>query len=155
MRFRKQSNRSNGKGHPAGIASVEFVLSLPILFVLMAMIYTMGRRSLDQAGVAMAVRDRAWQQRSAVESSPLASSPFHFDQPLSGSATARKRRRLRLFPWLGGRRLSEDRTVVIAGSWDDEQVPQLRGGRPHVAALDPLTSGGGRALEAMARLLDF
>ena len=154
MPYNQQTSRLNRRR--AGIASLEFVLSLPFLFVLMAMIFTLGNRALHQAEVTMEVRDRAWLGRSGVEASESASKPFEFGAATAGSTEARITKELRMYRWLGGERTSVGETTLIAGTWDHQQVPELRGSKPHASMLSKLgTAGGTGAVRTMARLLNF
>ncbi|HMO84997.1 MAG TPA: pilus assembly protein [Lacipirellulaceae bacterium] len=127
-----------------GIATIEFVLSLPILFILFAMILTLGMRHLDQAHVQQIVRRAAWEKRSQVERSRTDSKPFALPvagNALTGLAQAEAKRDLRVFPWLKGNRLSQTEGWVLAGSWDYAQVPEMNGGTPHLGALGRVVAG--------------
>ncbi|MDC0936627.1 pilus assembly protein [Pirellulales bacterium] len=147
---RRRSVRRNG------IAPIEFILSLPILMILFAMIYTIGMRAIEQSQVTKAVRDLAWRQRTEIEGSETDSEPFAFENGLSGSMEAEEEKELRVFRRLGGERISRDRTVLIAGTWDYVQVPDLfDGSGPHVEAIEELGVEGGDALKKVAEILDY
>ena len=154
MRYRKKFSKNTSRRRK-GMATLEFVMSLPFLFVLMAMIFTLGQRCLQQSEVTMEVRNRAWLVRSGVEKSTVASKPFNFGATMAGSTQARKTKDWRKYRWLGGERTSVSKTVVIAGTWDQKQVPEMDGSNPHAAALGKVGVGGAGAVSSMARLLRF
>jgi hypothetical protein len=137
-----------------GIATIEFVMSLPILVWLMMMIFLVARRHMDQAHMTQNVRHEAWLKRSDTEKPQRATNMFAFiGNEFSGKSEYEEGKLLKIYKWMGGQRLSKSKAIVLGGTWDQKQMTQMNGTSPHLSVLPKMAEGGAENVAGMSGLL--
>jgi hypothetical protein len=116
---------------------LELVLSLPILTLLAASIFTIGWVSLRRSGGATKARNDAWQKRlSPATTGKDASQPLALtSQSTSGAVLDEESDTFSIPSWLGGSATTKSSNTVLAGSWDYREIPDFNGSGPHLGVL--------------------
>src|SRR5947209_8670239 len=110
---RKRHNHHRRPGR-AGIATVEFVMSLPVLLFLFAAIISTAYLGLGRIQVAIETRSKAWKQRDTVSpGQPLAFGP---QAPIQ----ERGSKQVKMIPVITGPQITANshHAVLGGGSWD-------------------------------------
>lgn len=108
------------RGMHRGVATLEFVMALPLLFVLMLCVMYVGFWGIGQTEVQVESRNKAWQRRFE----NAADKPLVFPilkglyNENADYVTEKANRRIRLSPALAGFPQPEASHTVLAGSWD-------------------------------------
>ena len=155
----KNATRTRSKVSAAqrrGIATLELVMSLPILVFLIAMLFTVYFATIKKSQLTMEVRHNAWRPRANPD--PGKSASFGLLQShQSGTERAELTRRVtsytNLYPNVP-RNITWG-NVVLTGSWDEKQV-DFSGGLPHMRVLVQmiLVQGGVKANASQVKALD-
>lgn len=139
-----------------GIATLELVMSLPILIFLIAMLFTVYFATMKKSQLTMEVRNNAWRPRANPDAGKAA--PFGLlKSHQSGTERAELTRRVtsytNLYPNVP-RKITWG-NVVLTGAWDKKQV-DFRGSSPHMNVLLQmiLAQGGVNANPSQARALN-
>jgi hypothetical protein len=157
--------RPAGRRHPAsparrGIATLEFVLSMPFLLLAAAMAFGFGAASVAGSDTAIKARHDAWNARAGVQSA----APF--DPATMPDADRVRREATERFP-ISGALAFVDRNAraehsVLAAPWDHSDAPFQEPDAPfipHLAHLEQLMTGAARGAPALltdpAGLADF
>lgn len=136
-------------GQRKGIATLEMVMSFPILAFLIAMMFTVYFATMKKSQLTMEVRHQAWQHRTALDAGKA--NPFGLLQShVSGTEREELTRDVASYRnWYPGvpREITWG-NVVLTGSWDYRQVEFDDGGfipiYPHFGVLfDMVTAQGG------------
>lgn len=151
-----------------GSAPLEFVLCLPFLLALLAMIVSVGTASMDKAGVAITARREVWKMRDdpgavgpnlvdveVKENVPL--SVIDSLNPKSGMVYGESERQTRVFHWVTGPVESRSGAAVLGGSWDHRQITDFEDqpGSPHFGLIERVAGGDGAATRQLTQLLAF
>ncbi len=138
-----------------GIASLELVMSLPILVFLIAMLFTLYFATIKKSQLTMEVRSSAWLKRSAPD--PGKAAPWSvLTSHESGTERVELTRRVtsytNLYPNVP-RRITWG-NVVLTGAWDERQV-DYGGSSPHLDVLVQMifAQGGVKANPGQANAL--
>lgn len=133
-------------GRRRGIASLEFVMSFPILVLLIAMLYTVYIATALKSQLTMEVRHKAWLVRSApVKNKSL---PFGITKAhSSGESKVELTRKVKVYRnWYPNvPREIKWGNVVLTGSWDHRQVKFSDGfvSTPHFGVLSQMVAAQG------------
>ena len=142
--------------HRQGIATLELVMSLPILIFLIAMLFTVYFATMKKSQLTMEVRNNAWRPRANPDAGKAA--PFGLlDSHQSGTERTELTRRVtsytNLYPNVP-RNITWG-NVVLTGAWDKKQV-DFSGSSPHMSVLVQmiLVQGGVKANASQAKALN-
>lgn len=169
MKRRHHVERSSAR-HRAGLAAIEFVMSLFVLLLLVVALLWSGAVVRNAADAMVMARHDAWRQRR--EARPRS---FDYADVDGGRVTGAAQRPVRISSMLDGRVLPRAETAVHGGSWDHraerlERSPNRRlypvllrttaaGAAAGLADVDgllgSLTSGLGADVQADGRLKDI
>ena len=105
--------------HRRGTASLEFVLSLPMLMGLGAIIITLGMASVHKTSVTSGVRNSVWKDRSTTKTSKVLSV---FAGPTDGVIQSDASSTIPVYPWLGGTQTAKSSAAVLGGVWDHSEI---------------------------------
>ncbi|MCC6509039.1 MAG: hypothetical protein IT423_08025 [Pirellulaceae bacterium] len=128
------------------IASLELVMSFPVLVMLVAMLFTLGITTKTKSHVTMDVRHKAWAARTA----PVNPRPFSLTQAHRAGQVENERAETNtmyqnLFPFIP--RDIQWGNVVMTGSWDYRQVEFADGNwipiYPHFGVLTQMATAQG------------
>lgn len=142
-RLRKVRAKRNSR---RAIASLELVMSFPVLVMLVAMLFTLGITTKTKSHVTMDVRHRAWGART----SPINPRPFSVTQAHRAGESKIERSETitmyqNLLPFI--QRDIEWGNVVLTGSWDYRQVEFADGNwlpiYPHFGVLTQMATAQG------------
>ncbi len=127
-----------------GIATLELVMSLPILVFLIAMLFTLYFAMLKKSHLTMEMRHKAWLKRSNPDenkAAPWSTLSSHESGTEQVSATRRVTSYTNWYPKVP-RKITWG-NVVLTGAWDERQV-DYTGGAPHLEVLvDMMLAQGG------------
>ena len=156
------------------MATLEFVMSLPILMLMIVSILAVGWAMIRKSDVAVASRHDAWARRPGADSDQgpqgedVKDHPCHplavVASPASGETLAVAKAQFSMPSWLGSTVTAESRNAVLLGSWDYREVPEMAGQGPHFGALAKIAvesvEGGGEAigvggLQSLKQLLEL
>jgi hypothetical protein len=118
-----------------GLASLEFVMSMPLIVSMALLVFAAGRAGLGKTEVAVRARREAWSARRESSGAPALRVATGRATAAAVEQTASKA--VELAPALNlGEGTAVSRHSVLAGVWDD-RVPlaQFRGRGPHLSAL--------------------
>ena len=144
----------------AGMASLEFVLGLPFLLFVFAMIYSASWASVNRTVAIQNARYDVWKMRDATSKHQLKpftrndnSKPFSIPIPtktlrnalpgevnqnntvqrdnLQGEISGKRSQTFGMYSWLGGDRTAKAEAGIIYWTWDHEEVNSLNGPQPH------------------------
>lgn len=108
--------------HRRGVASLEFVMSFPILMLLIAMLYCVYIAAMMKSQLTMEVRHTAWLARTSPQNS---SAPFSVARAHSaGESKSELSRKVEVYRnWYPAvpRKITWG-NVVLTGSWDHRQI---------------------------------
>ncbi|MGE0755656.1 MAG: TadE/TadG family type IV pilus assembly protein [Pirellulaceae bacterium] len=128
-----------------GVASLELVMSAPILMFLIAMLYTLYIATMMKSQLTMEVRHTAWLPRTQAANGSL---PFSVTQAhATGQSTKELSRRVRVYRnWYPS--VPRDirwGNVVLTGSWDHREVSFQNGFLiyPHFGVLTQMVAAQG------------
>ena len=121
---------TNSPSNRSGVATLEFVMALPLLFVLMICILWEGFWLIGQAEVLVAARNDAWKKRF----NNAADAPLMFpvlDDPVSlglyhankDYVTEKASTKVDITPAFNLIPGPESSHTILAGSWDFEAMP--------------------------------
>jgi hypothetical protein len=140
------------------------VLSLPILVILFASIMAIGLASLEKSGVAIQVRNEAWQRRWSADSGqeqqylneatgrmPL--SGVTIGAALSGEIHLTQSHDFSVPAWMGGSATATSGNSVLMGSWDYHEVPGFQESAPHFNVLVEIAADTMQGVEAITQIL--
>lgn len=121
-----------------GLASLELVLSLPLIVSMALLIFAVGRAGLGKTEVAVRARSEAWSARRDATGAPALRMATAQADAAAVEKTASKT--VPLAPALNlGESTAVSRHAVLAGVWDDRaRLSQFRGRGPHLDALPTL-----------------
>ncbi len=137
-----------------GVAPLEFVMQLPFLLAIAAMIASVGAASLDYCGAVSRARHAVWKLRDDPNSggAELAVKQVEANHPLSivnggesqqGEVYGEVHKTTEIFSWIGGDNTSKGRSAVLSGSWDHSQVSEFNTTAPHLGIADRMLGGNG------------
>lgn len=137
---------SSYKSSRRGIASFEFVMSLPFLLFLSAYIASVGWSALKKADATMSVRNSVWKKRSNVNSRDT--KPLNFGPWDQGLLDGKKQNRFRVFWQRNRNRNTTSKTAILAGTWDHKEIREFRSDGPHFDLMKKVGVGSlGKKLE--------
>jgi len=133
------------------MAPLEFVLSLPFLLAVMALVFSLGWAALKKSSVAVDARRQAWNARSA----PPSSSPLiYYMYPYTlGQVYQECHGRVDLLPSSFGSVTARSGNAVLAGSWDHTEVSGFAGSGPHFGVMRQMGSPFGYYAGPLAAFL--
>ncbi len=132
--FSRSIDRRRASGR-RGIATLELVMSLPVLVFLIAMLFTLYFATLKKSHLTMEMRHKAWLKRSnpdATKAAPWSTLTSHESGTERVSATRRVTSYTNWYPNVP--RDIKWGNVVLTGAWDERQV-DYSGGAPHLDVL--------------------
>ena len=109
-----------------GVAPLEFVMSLPPLVLMMCLLFTWYFSLLGRTETAVEVRRQVWSLRSTGGEKPLAAASLL--NPMNGRIEKTLSKSVRGYGGLGGLGGARDvysGNTVLAGCWDQRQVPEF------------------------------
>lgn len=123
-----------------GIASLEFVLGLPFLVLVAAIIFTVAFAAVNKISVVSEARQATWKMRKEeggssdledstrnTETKPMViSSGFgggggELPGEVSGTASTK----FKTYQWLGGEHETKSGTTLIFGTWDHQELKEF------------------------------
>lgn len=165
--LRRRTHRRVDLARPArrGAAPLEFVLSLPFLLLVMAMVPALAYSLMAKSQMAIEIRHDVWQQRLVYGDEPRRyggdnGKILQLAQATGGPSTViideTKSRTVDLLPLLRGPFRAVSGNAVLAGTWDWRQVPAFREDWPHVTLMGQLLDPSQVAdLSNFSNLLNF
>ena len=121
---------TNSPSNRSGVATLEFVMALPLLFVLMICILWEGFWLIGQAEVLVAARNNAWKKRfTNAADSPLMFPVLDDPVPLGlykasqDYVTEKASTKVDITPAFNAIPGPESSHTILAGSWDFEAMP--------------------------------
>src|SRR5262245_32693431 len=118
MRFRDADPCDSRRAPRRGIASLEYVMSLPVLLILFAVIISTAYLGLGRVGVAVETRNEAWTRRDQARSAR----PLFFtqqEQPIVQDGN----RRVRVTPFVQGPTVTAtSHHAVLGATWDYREL---------------------------------
>jgi len=120
----RNNTRSLSSRTRCGIAPLEFVMALPLLFLLFICVTWLGFSVIGQTEVLVEARNKAWKRRFE----DVSKNPLHFpilptyDQD-SDYVTEKATKRIRISPIFDRVPGPEASHTILAGSWDYASMP--------------------------------
>jgi hypothetical protein len=147
-----------------GVAPLEFVMQLPFLLGIAAMIASVGAASLDYCGAVNRSRHEVWKLRDDPNSggTALAVKQVQPNHPLSavnagesqqGEVYGEVHKTTNVFSWIGGDQTSKGRSAVLSGSWDHSQVTEFDTTAPHLGVADQMLGGDGSIGQTLGSII--
>jgi hypothetical protein len=107
-----------------GIATLEFVLSLPVLLLLMVAITWLGFSVIGQTDVLITSRNKAWKRRfENASDKPLVFSATPAYSEDADYVTEKSSQRVQVSPIFDAMPGPEASHTILAGSWDHRAMP--------------------------------
>jgi hypothetical protein len=138
---RKRSGRS-------GVATLEFVLGIPFLMLVMAIVFTVAYSGVNQTKTVFQARHQVWKMRESGNSHNLAdykrvsdTKPMYLLAPLGqnnmpGEVSGAGQATWSTYSWLlGGSVSTKSKTVIITGTWDHKEITNFNSNGPHFSVL--------------------
>lgn len=162
--MRSPQNRKQSARRQRGVASLELVMSFPILVILVAMLFTLGMKTKKKSQLTMDVRRHAWTART----NPNDPRPFSVVTAHSaGQSENIKQDSITMYadmmPFIP--RDIKWGNVVMTGSWDHRQVEFADGNwipiYPHFGVLMRMVTAQGGvdsstgSVDALSGLVDI
>lgn len=134
-----------------GIATLEFVFSLPVLMFMMAGIFSLGFKGKSESAVATTARNEAWIKRPSPPSSarPLAV----VSDAAADTVEADTEEQFRIWLVFSASNTAKSSAAVLTGTWDHTQVRGIARKGPHFSVLKNMTANSVSGLGAFARQL--
>ncbi len=102
-----------------GIATVEFVMGLPVLLLLIGLTVSTGKLGFGRMRVAVDARTAAWHERQGQSTGR----PLFFDASEQPLEVRKSSQVSTLFPHVGGKQVEvRSRVAIMTGSWDYRSV---------------------------------
>ena len=134
MKHRRMNRRE-------GIASLEFVLGLPFLVLIAAIIFTAAFAAVNKLSVVSKARHATWKMRNDGQSNDLEDSRRNTETrpmvietdfggggdggELPGEVSGTASTKFRTYSWLGGERTTKSGTTLIYGTWDHKEITEF------------------------------
>ena len=154
-----QSRRTNR----TGMASLEFVMGLPFLMMVMAMIYAVAYAGVHKTKVVFQVRHQVWTMREDSHSHTLQNykrikdtKPLRLlsgasENDMPGEISGIGSSSWTTYVWLGGNKNTKSKTVIITGTWDHKEITEFNSSGPHFSVLERI---GGIENLGLLKILD-
>lgn len=145
-----------------GLATLEFVMSLPFLLFLAAMTASLGWAALKKADTTMTVRNAVWKMRSNPETTDaaLSSSTYKEVKPLEvasgwdqGRLYGEAENTFRVFWQRNNSRSAKSGTALLRGTWDYTDLDDFDSDGPHFSLLARLAGKDAPILNSLGVLV--
>lgn len=155
-----QSNR-------AGMASLEFVMGLPFLMLVMAIIYAVAYAGVNKTKVVFQARHQVWKMRESSNSHTLQNykrvtdtKPMKLlagtqENDMPGEVSGAGSSNWTTYSWLGGSKSTRSSTVIITGTWDHKEITNFNSDGPHFGVLDRIGGMNTGPLTVLDRIISF
>ncbi len=132
----------------AGMAPLEFVMGLPFLMMVMAIIYAVAYAGVHKTQVVLQARHQVWTMREDTHShslenykrvkdtKPLRLISLLVGKEMPGEISGIGSSSWKTYPWLGGNKTTKSRTVLITGTWDHTEITEFNSSGPHFSVLE-------------------
>lgn len=148
-----------------GIATIELVMSFPVLVYLAVMIFSLGNAHFQRSSAAITIRKTAWAHReqpnAAVNPVLQTNQRGSIYRNQKTNPVTRVVTLPRFFSGIAPEKTAESRNVLIMGTWTDDNPnvgfkAPTNGIRPHLRSLGQLTHTGNavRTLESFLGPMD-
>ncbi len=131
-----------------GMAPLEFVMGLPFLMMVMAIIYAVAYAGVHKTKVVFQARHQVWTMREDSHSHTLEkykrikdTKPMRFLSGVSandmpGEISGIGSTSWTTYSWLGGNKTTKSSTVIITGTWDHQEITDFNSSGPHFSVLE-------------------
>ena len=132
----------------AGMAPLEFVMGLPFLMMVMAIIYAVAYAGVHRTQVVFQARHQVWTMRNdnhthslekyirVKDTKPLRLGQYLRQYEMAGEISGVGSSSWKTYPWLGGNKTTKSSTVLITGTWDHAEITEFNAGGPHFSVLE-------------------
>jgi hypothetical protein len=113
---------------PRGIATLEFVLGLPLILLMMAAIFWLGFTMIGQAEMTVIARHKAWRGRNGMpangqQAQSIAKRPLFFLQEKSDFVEEEATTKVHVASVFDHFPSPRSKHVVMGGAWDHVDIP--------------------------------
>jgi hypothetical protein len=131
-----------------GMASLEFVMGLPFLLMMMAIIYAVAYAGVHKTKVVFQARHQVWTMREDSHSHSLErykritdTKPMRLlsgvsENDMPGEVSGIGSSSWTTYSWLGGNKTTKSSTVIITGTWDHKEITDFNSSGPHFSVLE-------------------
>lgn len=120
-----------------GLASLEFILSLPILMLLGACLFSIAISGVNRISTISEARNSVWSLRSNQSPETKSKPLFIGSAPTAGVIRRESINQFQIYSWLGGTRTTQSTAAVLGGVWDHKEITDFSQSPsgPHVATV--------------------
>jgi hypothetical protein len=172
----RTSSRFSKSVHPlqpsktkrAGVASLEFVMGLPFLMLVMAIIFSVAYAGVNRTKVVFQARHQVWKMREDGHSHTLQkyirikdTKPMNpvagmSEKDMPGEISGAGNSKWKTYSWLMGGNLStQSATIIITGTWDHKEITNFNSSGPHFGVLDRIGGINTGPLAVLDRIIGF
>jgi len=155
--------------HRRGAAPIELVMSIPVIILLCAVMWTLAFSGIDRCWVLTEARNGPWKSRDnpAANKGRATALTWKHSSPLQlagmlqvqqGQLTGESHRTVNSPAMFGARRKTIAGSAFLAGTWDHRQAPFNGSKLPHFSVLRQMAAGEPgqvEQLEEIGKLLSF
>lgn len=144
---RNLTSRSS-RNKRAGMAPLEFIMGLPFLMGVMAIIWAVAYAGVHKTKVVLQARNQVWAMREESnthslenykrlkDTKPLSWLIFRIGNEMPGQVSGVGSSSWETYAWLGGNETTKSSTLLITGTWDHSEVTEFNSSGPHLGVLD-------------------
>jgi hypothetical protein len=150
------------RGQRKGVATLEFVLGIPFLMLVMAIVFSVAYAGVNKTKVVFQARHQVWKMREDNQSHNLVNykrvkdtKPMYLlasvsENNMPGEISGAGSASWSTYSWLGGTASTKSRTVIITGTWDYKEITNFNSSGPHFSVLERI--GGIQGLGILGAL---
>ena len=151
-----------------GLASLEFVMGLPFLMMVMAIIYAVAYAGVHKTKVVLQARHQVWTMREDQHSHRLDNyrrisdtkpMKLSIDTPINdmpGEISGTGTSTWTTYAWLGGNKTAQSKALVITGTWDHSEITEFNSNGPHISVLERIVGIEGLSLiKTLDQIISF
>lgn len=152
----------------AGVATLEFVLGLPFLMLVMAIIFAVAYTGVNKTKVVFQVRHQVWTMREdnhshtlqnykrIKDTKPMQLTAGTSEKDMPGEISGTGATTWKTYSWLGGNKTATSNTVIITGTWDHKEITNFDSAGPHFSVLQRIGGMQGLGpLTVLEKIISF
>jgi hypothetical protein len=152
----------------AGLATVEFVMGLPFLMLVMAIIYAVAYAGVNKTKAVFQVRHQVWKMREdhqkhklqdykrVKDTKPMQLTAGTSENNMPGEISGSGISNWKTYSWLGGNKTTKSKTVIITGTWDHKEITNFNNDGPHFSVLQRIGGMQGLGpLTVLEKIISF